>query len=259
MTITLPAVTATHTAPATRLRRFLHGLNPLAKIVATIPVIIALVSLGDIARPAAFLAVAIALILLGANLTRLRLFFVLLGFPIATLTLLVSFGLMISHEHAPGRSPILTLGAYTYTTAMWHAGLTTALRLTAIVALTLIAGLTLTGPEFVRSLVQQARLPDRIAYATLAAIRFIPRLRVELDTIRAAHRVRGVAPDRGPLAETRHRLTHTVPLWRARYGTPNESRSQWRPEPLERTGTGRNGSRCRSANTTPPLSSCSRG
>ncbi|MCR2446348.1 energy-coupling factor transporter transmembrane protein EcfT, partial [Salmonella enterica] len=69
-----------------------------------------------------------------------------------------------------------------------------------------------TGSEFVRALVQQARLPYRIAYAALAAIRFVPRLRTELDTIRSAHRVRGVASGRGPLAHTRRRLGYTVPL-----------------------------------------------
>lgn len=212
MTVSLPAVTAATTAMVTPRRRFLHRLNPLAKIVATVPAVIALVSFADVTRPVLLLTVALALILLGADLTRRRLLLVVLGFPAATLALSFSFGVMISGDQAAGGSPIFTFGAYTFTTMMWLAGLTTALRLTAIVALTLIAGLTMTGQEFVRSLVQQARLPYRIAYAALAAIRFIPRIRVELDTIRAAHRVRGVAAGQGPLAGLRRRLAYTVPL-----------------------------------------------
>jgi energy-coupling factor transport system permease protein len=48
-------------------------------------------------------------------------------------------------------------------------GFATGLRLAAIVALALIAGLTTTGPDLVRASVQQLRVPYRVGYTALAA------------------------------------------------------------------------------------------
>ena len=67
-------------------------------------------------------------------------------------------------------------------------------------SLSLIAGLTTTGPDLVRATVQQLRVPYRIGYTALAAFRFVPRFGHELEVIRQAHRVRGAHGGRGPFA-----------------------------------------------------------
>ena len=71
-------------------------------------------------------------------------------------------------------------------------GIATGLRLAAIMTLAFIGGLTTDGTDLARALVQQLRVPYRVGYAALAAIRFVPRFGRELDVIRQAHRVRGV-------------------------------------------------------------------
>jgi energy-coupling factor transport system permease protein len=91
-------------------------------------------------------------------------------------------------------------------------GCATALRLGAIVALSLIGGLTTTGPDLVRALVQQLRVPYRIGYTAMAAFRFVPRFATELEIIRAAHRVRGSHGGRGPFAAVARRFGYVVPL-----------------------------------------------
>ena len=91
-------------------------------------------------------------------------------------------------------------------------GMATGLRLAAIIALALIAGLTSTVPDIVRAMVQQLRVPYRIGYTALAAFRFVPRFGYELEVIRQAHRVRGSHGGRGPFAALARWWGYIVPL-----------------------------------------------
>ena len=61
-------MTALAAAPVAR-GAFLGALNPLAKIVAALPAILALVFVRDLATPVAFLVLAYAVLLVGARLT----------------------------------------------------------------------------------------------------------------------------------------------------------------------------------------------
>ena len=53
--------------------------------------------------------------------------------------------------------------------------------------------LTTDSTKLVDSLVQQARVPERFAYGTLAAYQAIPRFAEDLTTLRQARRIRGLA------------------------------------------------------------------
>ncbi|MBP2436415.1 ATP-binding cassette domain-containing protein [Microbacterium amylolyticum] len=161
--------------------RPLERLNPLAKLGAVLPAMIALVFARDVLTPALLLAASAVILLIGARWDR-RLF-AWLGFAL------------------PAIITVLTVGF-----ALWtdpYTGIATGLRLAALLALALIPGLTGDGADLVRALVQQLRMPYRIGYAALAALRFVPRFRHELDIIRLAQRVRGRAP---------HLATALVPL-----------------------------------------------
>ena len=63
-----------------------------------------------------------------------------------------------------------------------------------------------------QALVQRARLSPRFGYGMIAAYRFVPLFDGELASIRAAHRVRGVASGGGPAAQYRRLVGHMVPL-----------------------------------------------
>lgn len=183
---------------------FLLGLNPLAKIAAALPAMIVLVFVRDLATPAAFVGLAYLVLLTGARWSA-RLV-VLLGavVPLAVLVVTGGFALWVD---SPGGSAVVSAGSWILTDSALAVGWATGLRLAAIMMLAFIGGLTSTGPDLVRALVQQLRVPYRIGYAALAAIRFVPRFGRELDTIRQAHRVRGV----GGFAPTRWIRT-VVPL-----------------------------------------------
>ncbi|MCP2031520.1 energy-coupling factor transport system permease protein [Okibacterium sp. HSC-33S16] len=200
------------TRPGVTARHFLHALNPLAKIAGPLPFMVYLLFVRDIATPLAFACLALLLVTVGARLTPRLGIALWLGLPLVVGVLSLSFGLWTDASRVDHTPLLFQLGDYRFFLGAWLIGLATALRLGALLSLALIAGLTMTGPDLVRALVQHLHVPYRIGYTALAAYRFVPRFRHELDGIRHAHRVRGIAGGRGPLAALRRYLGYIVPL-----------------------------------------------
>nr|WP_246287194.1 energy-coupling factor transporter transmembrane component T [Schumannella luteola] len=190
----------------------MHHLNPLATVLGPLPAMVLLLFTRSIPQPLAFLAIAVLLLVVGAAVApRRALGLVVAGLAMVVL-LTVSFGFWADPRHAAGTTVLLRIGDYRLLEGSLLTGLATALRLTAVVALTLIGGLTSSGVDLVRALIQHLRMPYRIGYTALAAFRFVPRFRYELDVIRAAHRVRGMTGGRGPVAAVRRQLGYVIPL-----------------------------------------------
>ncbi|MDO9396044.1 MAG: CbiQ family ECF transporter T component [Herbiconiux sp.] len=192
--------------------RFLHRLNPLSKIAGPLPAMIVLVLAHGVLLPAAFIALALALLLLGARLSGRALLGVLVLLPVATAVLAFSLSLWTDAARVDGTALLFQVGEYRYRLGALETGAGTALRLAGILLLSLLSGLTTAGPDLVRALVQQLRVPYRVGYTALAAYRFVPRFGHELDVIRQAHRVRGMDDGRGPVAAVRRWLGYVVPL-----------------------------------------------
>lgn len=199
-------------APGSRVR-FLPRLNPLAKLLAPAPAMVLLVFVRDAATPAVFLALAYAVLLVGVRFTRRLALALFVAVPAGILVIGLGFSVWTDPTRIsdPG-TPVAALGAWTLTSGMLAVGYATALRLGAIVALSLIVGLSTTAPDLARSFVQQLRVPYRIGYTALAAFRFVPRFGHELDVIRQAHRVRGAHGGRGPFAAIARWSGYVVPL-----------------------------------------------
>jgi len=191
--------------------RFLYGLNPLAKLAAPLPAMGVLVFVRDAATPAAFLLLAYAVLLVGVNFTR-RLAAVLVAVPLSAVVIGFGFALWTDASRVDQSVVVWQIGGWTLYGGALAVGFATGLRLASIVALTLIAGLSTTGPDLVRASVQQLRVPYRIGYTALAAFRFVPRFGYELEVIRQAHRVRGAHGGRGPFAAVARWFGYIVPL-----------------------------------------------
>lgn len=191
--------------------RFLYGLNPLAKLGAPLPAMLLLVFVRDAATPTAFLALSYAILLVGVSFTR-RLAAVLLALPVAAAAIGFGFALWTDPSKVDQSIVVWQLGAWTLYGGAVEVGFATGLRLAAMVALALIAGLSTTGPDVVRASVQQLRVPYRIGYTALAAFRFVPRFGHELEVIRQAHRVRGAHGGRGPFSAMARWFGYIVPL-----------------------------------------------
>jgi energy-coupling factor transporter transmembrane protein EcfT len=72
------------------------------------------------------------------------------------------------------------------------------LRILAIAAVGVAFAQTTEATTLADALVQQTRLPDRFAYGALAAYQAVPRLAVDLATLREARRTRGLAMSWSP-------------------------------------------------------------
>ena len=192
--------------------RFLYGLNPLAKLAAPLPAMVLLVFVRDAATPVAFLLLAYAVLLVGVNFTRRLAAVLLLAVPLSALVIGFGFALWTDASRVDQSVVVWQIGGWTMYGGALAVGFATGLRLASIVALTLIAGLSTTGPDLVRASVQQLRVPYRIGYTALAAFRFVPRFGHELDVIRQAHRVRGAHGGRGPFAAIARWFGYIVPL-----------------------------------------------
>ncbi|MCT9002262.1 energy-coupling factor transporter transmembrane component T family protein [Microbacterium memoriense] len=208
----MSAVTIDPWVSAPPSRRFLYGLNPLAKLVAPLPAMALLVFARDLATPLTFVALAYLVVLIGARLTARIALLLLLALPVAAAVVGLGMALWTDASRIDTSVAVLTIGGWTLYGGALEVGLATGVRLAAIIALALIAGLTTTGPDLVRSTVQQLRVPYRIGYTALAAFRFVPRFGYELEVIRQAHRVRGAHGGRGPFAALARWWGYIVPL-----------------------------------------------
>lgn len=192
--------------------RFLYGINPLAKLLAPLPAVLLLVFVRDAATPAAFLLLAYAVMLVGVRFTARLALLLFLAVPLVAALLGLGFAVWTDPARVDETAAVWTVGGWTLYAGALQIGIATALRIAAIVALTLIAGLSTTGPDLVRAAVQHLRVPYRIGYTALAAFRFVPRFGHELDVIRQAHRVRGAHGSRGPFAAAARWFGYIVPL-----------------------------------------------
>ncbi|MDR6611152.1 energy-coupling factor transporter transmembrane component T [Leifsonia sp. 1010] len=207
-------MTATATAPhlAERPPGFLARLNPLAKVAAVVPAWIGLLVTRDALVPLVLLIAAVVLLLAGARLSPRAFVLLLVGIPAGVLVTAIGFGLWAEPTTTADPTVLSAAGSYQFTTGALLVGLTTALRIAAILALALVGGLTTSGPDLARALTAQLRVPYRFAYTAVAAYRFVPLFASELAAIRRAMRVRGVAPGRGPIAAARRASAMVVPL-----------------------------------------------
>lgn len=72
--------------------------------------------------------------------------------------------------------------------------------------------LTTDPTRLMLSLVQQCKLPPRYGYGLMAAYRFLPMLRHELNMIRAAHRIRGIGDSPGLRGRWQQLRRSAIPL-----------------------------------------------
>ncbi|BBG02550.1 MULTISPECIES: energy-coupling factor transporter transmembrane component T family protein [Pseudonocardia] len=177
---------------------FLRRVNPLAKIAGPLPAMAYLSVTRDPWVPGVLLVAAALLVVAGSGLGPRRLGTGLLVGLLLVGTLTVSFTLLAGGATVDADPSTVAIGPLEVRASALYAGLSTALRMTALMGLTLVGGLTTDATDLVRALIRTLRVPYRYGYGAIASYRFVGRFSQELHVIRAAHRARGVA-DRNPV------------------------------------------------------------
>ncbi len=176
---------------------WLRRRNPTAKLLAHLTITLVLTLVFDPVTPLAFVAGAFVI---GAVLGRTpptRLAASLLPFWLLSVSLVVTNALFVNQPE--GATVIWAWGPFTATVEGALIGLSLAERVAAIAAFSVLFVMSTDPTDLVRSLVQQARVPPRLAYAALAGYRLLPALEREFETVRLAQRLRGYRAPAGPL------------------------------------------------------------
>lgn len=181
----------------------LKRINPAAKLVANLILLIACVLPTDPYTPALFLgAAALAGIITGSLRFRTLKYLLLPGLFAGAMVWMNA-----AWAQVPNPTPIGALGPLVFTAEGLSIGISLGLRVLVITLLSLILLDRSDPTSLILSLLQQFRLSPQMAYSLMAALRFLPMLETDLSTMRAAHRIRGV--DRGGL---RRWYRYAIPL-----------------------------------------------
>jgi energy-coupling factor transport system permease protein len=174
---------------------YLERRNPTAKLLALLAVFVALTLVFDPFTPALFLGLAFAV---GWGLGGIR--------PHQVLRVLWPFlaaiaGIFLANiffgRLNAGATPLLSAGPVNVTLPALRTATSLSFRILSFAAFSLVFVKT-TGPaDLILSLIHQCRLHYRLAYGILVGYRTLPLLQGEYETIRAAHRVRGVREREG--------------------------------------------------------------
>ncbi|MCW5876421.1 MAG: energy-coupling factor transporter transmembrane protein EcfT [Anaerolineales bacterium] len=190
----------------------LHRLNPLSKFLVNLALFIFVLFTNDPWAPLAFIALTVLVLVLLGRVPLLRLVKLMTPLVLIATVFLLMYPLAV-RQSLVDHTPLLWQWGplRVYAGSLDHA-LATALRILALLALSLPFSLTTDSADFIRALVQQGRLPYRVGYSTLAAFGFIPMLQNEVSVIGAAHRVRGVNGTAGWRGAYERLRRYAVPL-----------------------------------------------
>lgn len=190
----------------------LHRLNPAAKLLG-----LAIVAAGATFSFDPFIPGSLALglwlltWLVGRmplpRLLRASLPLLLVPLPLAAFTALYAD---LSGYASP--TILWSWGPWTLAMEGVRTGIGLGLRVTCFMATALVFISTTDPSDFAISLIQNLKVPYRFGYGVLVSYRFLPSLRTEFETIRKAHRVRGVGLGGGPLARLKRIRRYAVPL-----------------------------------------------
>lgn len=191
---------------------FLHRLNPLSKVLATLPVLAFVALTTDPWTPLAIIVLNVLVLLVLGRVSFTRLLKILAPLSLLMVGFLLVYPLVVRRELVQDTPLLLSLGPIQVYRGGLVFGIATALRVFCLISLSLPFSLTTDSSDFIRALVQQWKLPYRVGYSAMAAFRFVPMLQTELLVIQAAHRVRGIS-DKGGLRAQYDRLKrYAVPL-----------------------------------------------
>jgi energy-coupling factor transport system permease protein len=191
-------------------RSVLHALNPSIKLLTIAVVMIAITFIFDVATPLAFFALTVAAMLLLGRLPAGQVLRSLLPFLLIALSFVVLNA--IFHRPLPSETLLFSIGPLTVSWEGLEIGLSIGLRVLCLVSTSLLFVATTDPQELVLSLIQQARLGYKLAFALLVAYRFVPLFADEYANIRAAAQVRGLGSDGGFFARFRSLRRDAVPL-----------------------------------------------
>ncbi|MCR2822489.1 energy-coupling factor transporter transmembrane component T family protein [Lederbergia panacisoli] len=170
----------------------LHSVNPSIKALAVIILIFCISFSYDPVTPFLLWLLILAVTFLFGEIELKRWLLFFLPFFILAFGYISTIAVF---SHPPAEIETINLfkiGPITITDYGLSTGLALGLRVLCFTSLSLLFIMTTNPIHFILSLVQQCKMPPKLAYGILAGYRFFLLLHDELKIIRRAHHIRGV-------------------------------------------------------------------
>ncbi|WP_082234876.1 energy-coupling factor transporter transmembrane component T family protein [Halobacillus massiliensis] len=169
---------------------YLHNMNPTVKALTIVGLVIFLALLFDPITPLLYLLWTLSITLLLGSFKKKYYFFYFIPFLIFALGTLWTTLIFADVPHPPNEQ--LTVFGFNFPKEDVTIALSLSLRILAFAALSLLFIFTTNMIDFILSLIQQLKLPPKLAYGILAGYRFLPMMKSEFQQIKTAHRIRGM-------------------------------------------------------------------
>lgn len=173
--------------------------NPVAKLGAGLVLLVALFISVDLVT-AGIIGGAMLVLLSWSGLRPSTLAARSWLIGISAISVAIANTLLAAEQVGP---PLLVIGPIEIGAGTALSGLSLAVRLLAIALVGLLATATSDPTELADALIAQLHAPARFAVGALAALRLVPLLAVEWQTIGMARRARGIDAGRSPIAAVR--------------------------------------------------------
>ncbi|AJF28081.1 hypothetical protein SG26_19820 (plasmid) [Haloarcula sp. CBA1115] len=191
----------------------LQRLNPVSKLLAITPAIGLLMLVTDPYTPLAFVVVCAPMTVLLGRFSPIKYLSVAAPLVALAASFVFVYPFVVSSPDGASSAVLASFGPLVVREAGVRVGAATGLRILALSVLSLLFVLTTDTESFLRALVQNLGLPYRIGYSAMAVFRFAPMMRSDVETVRAAHTVRG-APDPDGLRDRLQRASrYAIPLF----------------------------------------------
>ena len=190
----------------------LHDVNPAIKAFAVIVSVFLLSLVYDPVTPLLFWLSICAVTLFSGSIRIKKWLLYFLPFLVVALGYVWTTAVFSKPPDGPGQGVLISLGPVTVTEHGLSTGLALGLRVMCFAGLSLLFVLTTDPVAFILSLVQQCKLPPKLAYGLLAGYRFLPLLQEEVQTLRHAHKVRGAYRRKGWKGRLASLKRYAIPL-----------------------------------------------
>ncbi|MFC4023559.1 energy-coupling factor transporter transmembrane component T family protein [Oceanobacillus longus] len=169
---------------------FLQHLNPSIKALTIMMLVVLLAFIFEPLTPMLFLIWTISITFIFGKVEWKK--YVLYFIPFVIFAFGMLWTSVIFADTPKNQDEIIVLLGMEYPRESVLTALALSIRVLNVAALSLMFIFTTNIVHFILSMMQQLRLPPKIAYAVLAGYRFLPMMRDEIKIIHDAHRVRGV-------------------------------------------------------------------
>jgi energy-coupling factor transport system permease protein len=188
----------------------LHEVNPSIKAFAVVISILILSLFFDPITPLVTILWSVMVTFIFGRVSFKK--WLLLFAPFLFIAFIYVWSTMLFPRLQAGDSVLWQWGFLTMTAEGFQRGVSLGLRVLSFATLSIMFTLTTKPTDFLLSLMQQCKLPPKLAYGIMAGYRFLPLIKEEFQTLQSAHRVRGVARARTIPEKVKQLKRYVIPL-----------------------------------------------